>query len=523
MEGRTPSIERLLKQHGPNLSSAIARHLVAAAGVTNVNARKLVQRSGPRVVRLKGIRFPRNERFLYLQEQYQSEPFWRSLLQAFNTSGSVFGLAVNSLIARDGMVPASQFGITSGSPIRLRGHLSHEVVLAKLLEIGLFEMIDSADLGPCVTFSSRSLFDGAGPKVLSARTVAEQVLLGALEAWVRRLGFGSYSKVALRNYDDEPQPKFGQFNWDLTAPTYLHPFVRYRNGGPPTPGFFVADVLLRQELTEQQVRYFVNKATIMRRLPKTRPFLGMLVADHFSRGAFQLGRKEGLVFTTPDALFGEGISAALGELIQTLTNAATVAVKNPQSIGDLFSKLAKIEGAASNLRGPLFEMIVGYCLRNKGSIDIGYPIVDPQTGELAEIDVLVKRPDVVRACECKGYATNNVELDEVKRWLETRVPRIRNYLLSQDYFKKSAHQFEFWTTGQFSKSALDYLERRKHQTSKYDLDWKGGRELREYVRALKETYISRILDEQYFSHPLSCATSLTTADEEVSVVGALPV
>jgi hypothetical protein len=500
-ESQAPSVERLLRKYGPKLSSFIARHLSEGTGVSNDYARKIIQRAGPNVLALREIRFPRNEQFLYLEEHYQSESFWRSLLEAFDASGSVYGLAVNSLIARQGIVPLAQFGIMSGSPSRLIGHLSYEVVLKRLSDIGLLDVIDSATWGPCITFGEHSPFATGDLPLLKAQAVAEQIVLDALREWVRKLGFGSYGKVALRSGKD--QPKFGQFSWDLTAPTYLHPFVRHLEGSRPSPGFFVADVLLGDNLTQQQVRYFLNKVTILRRQRKMRPFLAVLVANYFSAEAFQLGRNQGVIFATPDVLFGIGISAALRQLIQILKNAAAVAVKNPHAIEDLFSKLGSLEGAALNLRGPLFEMILAYCFRREGIVDIGVPVRDPETGQPAEIDVLVKGSTIVRACECKGYGTNMVDVDDVEGWLERQVPRIRKYLLNNDNYRKLPLQFEYWTAGGFTSSAVAYLKAKRRASQKYAIVWKDGHALRQYVNELKESYIIKILDEQYFRHPLS--------------------
>jgi len=509
------SVDRLLQKYGPNLSSFIARHLSEDNGISKDYARKIIQRSRTNVLALKDVRFPRNEQFLYLKEHYQSESFWRALLEAFDLTGSVYGLAVNSIIAREGIVPQAHFGIISGSPSRLTGHLSHEAVLRRLIEIGLLDLVDSATWGTCVTFGEHTPFDRGDFHTLKARTIAEQIVLDALRDWTRNLGFGSYGKVALRGNPE--QPKFGQFDWDLTAPTYLHPFVRHGEGVRSSPGFFVADVLLGKSLTQEQVRYFVNKVTIMRRQRKTRPFMGLLVADYFTPEAFKMGKTEGLIFTTPDVLFGTGISAALRELIQVLKNAAAVAVKQPDVIQDLFAKLGNLEGAALNLRGPLFEMILGYCFRREGSIDIGVSVRDPKTGDLAEIDVLVKASTMVRVCECKGYSTNMVDVDEVKEWLAERVPRIRRYLLGENYFRKLPLQFEFWIPGEFTADALTYLKSRKHQTGKYKIDWKDGQALRRYVSELKEPYVLKILDEQYFRHGLSrsIASGLKSEGENV--------
>jgi hypothetical protein len=360
-----------------------------------------------------------------------------------------------------------------------------------------------AHWGLCVAFSEHTPWERGNLHRFRARAIAEQILLDAVADWVRKLGFGSYGKVAIRGKKE--QPKFGQFNWDLTAPTYLQPFVRFRLGARPVPGFFVADAVLGTDLTEEQISYFVSKATIMCRQQRTRPFLAMLIADHFAPEAFKRGKKAGLILTSPDVLLGKGVSSALRELILTLTNAAAVAVKNPHVIEELFSKLSAVEGAALNLRGPLFEMLLAYCFRRTGNVDIGVQLRDPENGEAAEIDVLVKEATRlrVRACECKGYSKNTVGENEVKEWLETRVPRIRRFLLDQDSYNQLPMSFEFWTTGSLAPDAVRYLRVQESRIRKYQIGWKDGHGVRNYVADLKDSYATKILDEHYFRHPVT--------------------
>lgn len=45
--------------------------------------------------------------------------------------------------------------------------------------------------------------------------------------------------------------------------------------------------------------------------------------------------------------------------MDTLTNAAAVAAASPEKLEKLFQKLSSIEGPAGNLRGALFELLVG--------------------------------------------------------------------------------------------------------------------------------------------------------------------
>ena len=89
---------------------------------------------------------------------------------------------------------------------------------------------------------------------------------------------------------------------------------------------------------------------------------------------------------TPGTLFGRDVAAGLAALLHTLTKAAAIAAQRPEAIGELFDKLGAIEGASANLRGALFEMLVGHCVMkiDDGSIDIGKIVIDPDTAKSAE-------------------------------------------------------------------------------------------------------------------------------------------
>jgi hypothetical protein len=492
----------------------VAHQLTEAHGVNNDYARKIIQRSNHTVLRLRGISLPRNERFLYLSNQERSNEFWLSLLKAFNSTQSVYGFAVNSLIARSGIAPLSQFGVFSGSPGRLKGHLSHEVVFKRLRDIGMLDTIGSVDWGDCIIFSDQTPWSNGNLHQLKARGIAEHILLEALADWVRKLGFGSYERVAIRG--KQQQPEFGQFNWDLTAPSYLHPFVRFESH-KAVPGFFVADVLLGTELTREQVGYFISKVEMMRRRRTTRPFLAMLVADHFAPEAFTQGKAHGIILTNPDVLLGKGISQAFRELISTLTNAAAAVVNNPAIIETLFSKLSAVEGAAINLRGPLFELLVACYFRRQGSVDVGYQVRDLDTHETAEIDVLVKKSSEVLCCECRGYTTNAISETAVREWLEIKVPRMRRYLLTQDAYKDFPLRFEFWTTGSFTPEAAQFLQAKQARITKYSIDWKDGQTVRKNVAMSREARLVNVLDEHYYRHPLPRAlASVASRRVEVS-------
>jgi hypothetical protein len=137
---RYTAISAILRKSGPQLSSAVAAQLIYQ-GATPGNARKLIQRAGDSILRLPEIRFPHRESFLYLPDQRDTERFWERLLLAFRTTNSVYGLAIDALAIRGGSVPMAYFPLVSGSPNKLRGHISAERVLEGLQRLGVLNVL----------------------------------------------------------------------------------------------------------------------------------------------------------------------------------------------------------------------------------------------------------------------------------------------------------------------------------------------------------------------------------------------
>jgi hypothetical protein len=182
-------------------------------------------------------------------------------------------------------------------------------------------------------------------------------------------------------------PKFSTFHFDICGPCYLRPMRRFR-GEKVDPGFVVADVVLGRVLEQDEVKHFIRKCETLSYLRGVRPFLPILIADGFAPEALRACREQGIVATRPETLFGRDVGQALADLMQTLKRAAVVAASDPKRLESLFARLGAIEGAATNLRGALFELLVGHMVRSVegGSIDIGEIVRDQESNQNREID-----------------------------------------------------------------------------------------------------------------------------------------
>jgi hypothetical protein len=95
----------------------------------------------------------------------------------------------------------------------------------------------------------------------------------------------------------------------------------------------------------------------------------------------------------------------------------------------------------------------------------------------------------------------------VERWLTKKIPIIVAAHQQQPAFSGGRFKFEFWTCGGFEDDAIQLLKEAKSRTKKYDLDWKGGLEIREYAKQLSAPGIKKILMEHYFEHPTASLNS----------------
>ena len=492
---RVLSVEAYLRTHGPALSSDVSAYF-QQAGLSSAAARKRIERSGDEVRRLRRVRLPHNQRFLYLEDQFGKKEFQERLIDGLDRVRSVFGQALFAMEARGGIVPKPYFSIISGCPERVRGHLSPTTVLEILEGLGAVIVEDIDEVGPCV----RLLWPDqrVSPAAAKARLIAEDILLFGVMEWVRRLGLVSFNAVRARSLT--AQPDFASVRWDIVGPSYISPLTTTR-AGKTTPGFFAADVFI-SDLDERSVRYLLHKFGLLRSNAKLRPVIGMLVAGGFSPEAMKALKAAGILCPTVSNLLGNDIFESLLGLLRTLENAAVVAATAPDQIYTLFTKLGPLQGALGRMRGAMFELIVAHAVQagHGGSVNIGQRVLNPTTGESAEIDVFLFQSKQLWFYECKGYGPKRlVSVDEARHWSEKQIPRVREWAAANPGFTHHEQSFEFWTTSGFTAEAIDYLASRWVNTRKFKVHWRSGTEVSAFVEQHATPSVVKTLQE--FSTP----------------------
>lgn len=498
------TISSLLKENGPGLTSELIEAMVKK-GVSQEAARQRINRAKGEYIRLAGLRFAKNVRFIYLDDQYGSPEFWKAVERAFLSSGHSYWGAVAGLRARGGVCPKELFPSVCGAPLARQRQLSPDRILERLCAIQLLEEVTDQNTGTVSVCFNPHSYHRHSDAHIKANLLAEQIALYAVRDWARKIGLGSYGKFRIRG--EAEAPVVSGITWDLSAPSYMRPLASM-NGGSIKPGFLVCDVNLDGPIGEDQVAIFVRKHALASAPKNVAPIMPFLIGEVFTQSAFDLARKSGIAATTIGTLFGDETAKALRDLIDLLSNAGATAAVNPQHLYDVMHALTKIEGAAGNLRGALFELAIGSLAKD---IEGGFLVVGEKrrelfTGREAEIDVLLDRPNQkpVLIIECKSKIPGaSLALSEAQKWYSDRVPFIHKILTQDDRYEERSFRFELWSNGPFDPDASAWLNEQNTNFEGFTLDWKDGAALKDYARKTNSSAIRKTLKEHYFLHPLT--------------------
>ena len=492
------TIEELIQANGPFITSKIAEWLISE-GLSAEAARKRISRCRSPLRTFPVPIFPKKVRFMYLESQRNREHFWLAMQRDLRATRSIYGIALDGLLARRGVVLSKDFPTISGATMRpVSKQVTAESVLQKRKDAGLI-IERQSNLGQLVAIGCDDI---GSPDIegMRARDLSERIILDGLREWARKIGAAAYNKIRIRG-ETELEP-IGQFQFDLAGPSYILP-LNSRAG--KQPGFLVADVFSEGILTPHHICYFIRKAQALHATLNNTSVLPILVAEGFSGEAITLGHSAGILMATPSDLFGSTVGQALKTLLQTLNRAAAYASsETPERIVSLINNLSEIEGRARNLRGPMFELIVAYLVRRDAvSIAMGVRATDSKTGDKADIDVLkytAQNADCV-AIECKGKEPGGKVTElEVGSWLK-KIPVMKAYLKARS--AESNISFELWTSGEFSTDALTRLKVEKEKRIKNPISWKSGEDVLALATKHREPAMGNALKEHFLRHPLS--------------------
>lgn len=262
-------------------------------------------------------------------------------------------------------------------------------------------------------------------------------------------------------------------------------------------GYIVADVIMGRELSVADTEYFFQKCERIRRNNRMPPFLAWLIAERFAYDVIEKAQKHGIVCTTPGNLFGKQLANLLGLLSQLMEGkefAVSKTVDIIEKLGELVEQFAHLNSANGNLRGILFEVMVGHWLSRQyqGTLRYGRQLMG-KNGIAYDSEVLIDNPGTyLKAFECKNRPT--VTLADVEHWFGTVVVAIRQHYQMDEIDKYPSQEFGIWTTGVFDQEAMTTLERLKSQCTRYQISWVDGTEARTRIISLNDPRMTQTYD-----------------------------
>lgn len=483
------TIEGLLREHGPILSSLIVDHLVQE-GLSPATARQRISRARGNVERLSGLTLPNREQFLYLKDQYGTSRFYARLTQAIEYTHSAYARALRGLAARRGSTPLEFFPIASGLAIQpSKAQATHESVTKSLQEVRLLDVVETS-AGSYVQL----LEPEASVERRRAAVFVEDIALAAVGSWLAKIGWSSTGTLQVRKAGKLPQ--IGPYAFDLTGPCYLSALSR-RNPDGIVPGFVAADIWLDHVAASMDLWPFFAKVDSLLASQKHTKLQPAVIVDGLTEDALMLLRKRGVLIARPSTLFGEDVGSALRELIGVIQNAAAAVVSNPEKVFELLKNLVRLEGVALNMRGKLLEFVTAHLYSLEGyKVDMGQTIRDA-VGKRAEIDVKAMRTDELVCVECKGVGPEAVVgVETIQDWYNRVVPRVK-YWMRQSEGLPPTRRFEFVSSTDYSGEAHEFIGSLPNGQKNYSIAFLSGKDILARLERHRQTAVLNMFREQF--------------------------
>jgi hypothetical protein len=472
------TIESILSQHGPLMSSELARLLGKKDSIPINTASQKVSRNTD-IEKIKGF-YSSNQSFCYLKEHENNGIFYDKFIKSLYENGRKYWYCINALRLHGGILNQTGLECYTNYPIMaLKGHLPFNKVMQKFVQEGILVYNDSY-------YSLSPKFHLNRTTSVAHKTI-EQIkidILTSFNSLVKNTGIISFKTGA-------QFAEYGKFRWSFKGVSNVAGLIQNGN-----PGFLLADILIGNAIYEDDVRFFIEKVQHIQSYKNAPRILPFFIVDDLDKKALSLLKQKGIIIGFIGELFGQKYAETLKELVTILTNAGASLKKTPEKYLDLIKELKKYnEGLVNNIRGTLFEYMVGHIhSADCQSIDIGREIIENNARH--EMDILAIYSDKVVIAECKAKKSM-VDIDVINNWIDIKIPAFKTWIDKQETYKKKGLEFEFWSTSGFTADAFDRLKRYSESTKKYKVTYFQAGEMREKARLMDNKKLKEALDNYF--------------------------
>lgn len=489
------SIYDILETEKVMLSSELVKKMEIEENITNEAARKRVQRLNSHYSKLKGF-FSENQSLIYHKSLYKKDKFYEIFIESLRLKGKSYYSIINAIILHSGFISKDSFSNYTFVPKKnLKSHINFNSALKKLIEYNIIIEHDEKTYR-FPLFIENILDVKNNYQRYKAIELSKKVILQNFEAILKNTNFISYNKGKQNN-------EFAKFSWGFTAPTYLKGLSTYKNE-KIQEGFLVVDIILNRKLKKEDVEFFTRKIDVVSNTHKKINFLPVLIIDSIED--YSSLKNKGVWIITIDKFFGKDFLEMIYSLIEVVTNASAVLIKEPDKFIRLMNNLEKlVGGGTNNLKGDLFELAVGYYYRHYCQyICIGKNIeyIDNEDKVIKkEIDVWAEYDNEIKIIECKGLKSK-LDLKYIETYLNKNIPIIYKWCKQEfQNFRDKKIIFEIWSTGGFDEDALKLLNERKSSVKKYDLEFYDIKQIKEKASKLRNNKFKEII-KKYYSNEL---------------------
>lgn len=470
-------MENILNKKGPLMSNELSRLLEKSEGINYNTASQRVARN-KKIQKIKGY-FISNLSLCYLEKHVKDGLLFDSLNKAMFENGKKYWYTLNALELHGGIINQVFLECYTNYPIRaLKGHLPFEKIIQKFIKSNI------------LNFNKQYYIISPKLKKTNINSLASktiEVIKGNIIS-----DFGSLTKnIGLISYNTaEPFGEYGKLRWAFKGVSNITGLMQGNK-----PGFILADIIIGTPIYEKDVLFFIEKIKHVQSFNNASKIIPFLIVDDLSKEALSALKYHGIAIGFIKELFGQKYAETLKELISVLNNAGASLKSSPEKYLDLIKELKKYnEGLANNIRGALFEFVVGHIhsLHSNNSIDLGREIIENNSRH--EIDVLANYNDKIVIAECKAKRSKT-DLKTIDKWLGKKIPAFKTWVGKQETWKKKKIEFEFWSTGGFTDEAMEKLDYISSSASKYKVSYFKPDDIRNKALTMGNKKLKEALDD----------------------------
>lgn len=469
------TIENILERSGPLLSSELTRRL-------SIQASLKVNTASQRVARAKEIRsiqgfFRSNQSLCFLHKHVNDDQLAAVFATTMYEHGRKYWYTLNALKMHQGIVSKRYLECYTNYPVLpLASHQPFEKVMQNFITQNIL-IYNGNDYVYSPQFN-RSI---TNPLFHRGIELIKDNILQDFHSLARNTGLISYDS-------GEPFGEFGKFRWGFKG---ISPIAGLKNGNQF--GFLLADILIGRPFYKEDVLFHIEKLNHIQSFKNASRVFPIMLVDDLDRDAMMHLKSHGVVLGFIREWFGNKYAETLKELFSILNNAGASLKSNPDKYLELIDELKKYNaGLANNIRGTLFEFVVGHIHReNCQNIDLGREIIENSGRH--DMDVLAIYSNEVVVAECKA-TKSLVDEEMVEHWANIKIPAFRSWILKQELLNKKTATFEYWSTSGFTPQALEKLKTIQSSVGRYKISFYGPFELRQKAKEMRHKKLKETLD-----------------------------